>query len=146
MTEDEKRRILLGTYYDEWKFRNDNFWKRMIQFFVIIFFVSTFPISVSVFEGLDGIDLSGVALWVFPVAGIGLSLCLLAFCLIEGSKMFFVGVEIKIIKTEFLGEKADRTQNSYLAWLAEWKLAVLVPSLLCVLQIALAIIVLCVDL
>jgi len=138
MDADDKKKILLETYYDEWKFRNEGLWKRIIQFFVIIFFVSTFPISVRVFERLDGVDLSIISSWIFPVMGTVLSICLFIFCLVEGAKMLLVALEIKKIKAEFGGEEADRSQHPYTQKLAKWRPSILVPGVLCILLIGLA--------
>ena len=40
---------LLELYYGEWKFRQENMWRQGARFSIVIFFVSTFPISIDFF-------------------------------------------------------------------------------------------------
>ncbi len=74
---------LLKLYWEEWKFRQENLWKRIIQFFVINFFTSTLPLTVNMFS----VHLPNVSLLIFPVSGILLVLFFLWFCLSESTRI-----------------------------------------------------------
>ena len=88
---------LLKLYYEEWKFRQENLWKRIIQFFVIIFFTSTLPISIKVFDSSNEIVIPNKLLIFFPIAGIFLTIFFLWFCLAESIRINTNDTKIKLI-------------------------------------------------
>ena len=90
---------LLKIYYDEWKFRQQSIWKRMTLFFVVIFFVSTLPITINNFQN---IKLPAINPVLFPICGIALSLFYLWFFLAEGQRITAIDILIRnIIKNNF---------------------------------------------
>jgi len=136
---------ILGFYYEEWKFRQENLWKRIIQFFIIIFFVSTFPITIGI---LNGISIPKIPLVVFPIIGIILSLFFLLFCLSESSRINSIDYKIKlIIQNEFPNYAKNNLipfNKKYIGkkdacFIFRWKMAIWVPIALSSMQIVLAI-------
>lgn len=96
---------LLELYYAEWKFRVENFWKRLIQFFVIIFFVSTFPITVNLWNGLY---IPGYQL-IFPCAGILMTFLFLWFALSDATRINSSNLRIKTIIRDVFPERYNTT-------------------------------------
>ena len=69
---------LLKLYYDEWKFREEDLWKKAVQMLIVIFFTSTLPITIGVF---GGVNIGNIPLYLFPVSGILLTIFFLVFYL-----------------------------------------------------------------
>jgi len=140
---EDKNLFLLNIYWEEWKFRQENLWKRIIQFYVIIFFVSTLPITVKVF---DRVDISFFNyLLTFPIAGLLLTLFFLWFCLSESSRINSVDDKIKKIINDNYPEKYQKsklipfTKKSREAGKEtfkcfQWRMAIWVPIFLSVTQ------------
>lgn len=87
---------LLKIYYDEFKFRQETVWKRRIQFFVIIFFISTFPTASKVISP-DKDYLPDINYILFPVIGIILTLFFAWYSLAEAVRIKSVDSIIKKI-------------------------------------------------
>lgn len=93
--QDKDRNIeLLSLYYEEWRFRQDGLWKRIVQFFVIIFFTSTLPITVNIFHS---ISIPNISLLVFPIVGIFLTAFFVVFCMSESVRIKAIDMKIKKI-------------------------------------------------
>ncbi len=69
---------LLKMYEEEWRFRQTTLWKRITQFTILNFFITTLPFTRKKFPWLEDLtDILGSAL-LFPI--IGLIMALLTFC------------------------------------------------------------------
>lgn len=138
---------LLQIYFDEWKFRQESLWKRMIQFLVINFFITTMPITVTAFSGVK--LPSSVGFYVYPICGIAISVIFFVFCLSESYRINSIDRLCKKIISDTLPKyekrglvsfdnaKADRGVMA--PKLFQKPMAVWVPTLFAVLQIVLAI-------
>lgn len=133
---------LLKLYWDEWKFRQEALWKRIIQFFCVIFFVSTLPITINMFS----ISLPDVPLLVFPIVGILLAVFFWWFCLSESIRINSIDAKIKkIIQDSFPAEYSKTTlvpfskQSKGVAPVFYWRMAIWVPISLSIMQIIVAI-------
>ena len=80
---------LLKIYYDEWKYRHEHFWKTLVRFFVVIFFTSTLPITIQVFNGAV---IPNIPLAIFPITGILLTILYLWYSLSESLRLNAVNV------------------------------------------------------
>ena len=85
---------LLKIYYDEWKYRDENSWKKRLQFFVAILFISTLPVS---YQTFGAISLPNSILFMFPISGIFLSFIFLWYCLSEAYRIKSIAFRIEII-------------------------------------------------
>lgn len=99
---------LLKLFYEDWKFRQENLWKKFMQFFVIIFFTSTLPISISVFNNARLPELD-YAIFIFPVSGIFLTIFLLWYCISEAVRIKAIDDKIQGIICECFGEKYKKS-------------------------------------
>ena len=107
---------LLKIYYEEWRFRQENLWKRMISFFIVIFFISTLPVTSPVvarmFENLIGSESFSIPENVqlfFPICGMVLSIFFLWYCVAEAKRIEAVDkLTKKIIKKNFPTEYRKR--------------------------------------
>ena len=137
---------LLTIYYDEWKFRQENFWKRIIQFFVIIFFISTFPITFDYFYHgplPDSIDMV-----VFPIVGIGANIFFFIFCLSESYRINSIDDKIKRIISDTYScysknrllplNKEKAAAGKEAPWVFRMRMAIWVPVFLTTIQVLLA--------
>jgi len=95
---------LLKLFYEDWKFRQENLWRKFTKFFVIIFFTSTLPVSISVFNDARLPELD-FAIFIFPVSGIFLTIFLLWYCLSESVRIKAVDDKIQDIICECFGAK-----------------------------------------
>lgn len=62
---------IVKIYFDEWKYRHESFWKRLLFFIIITFFATSMPITYSIFENLM---LPNIPMVFFPFCGIILAL------------------------------------------------------------------------
>ena len=85
---------LLKIYYDEWKYRHEHFWKTLIRFFVVIFFTSTLPITIHIFNGAI---IPNIPLSLFPVTGIFLTIFYLWYGLSESLRLTATNKTIKLM-------------------------------------------------
>ena len=146
MDKDEKKIELLKLLYDEWKYRQDGLWKRMIQFTVIVLFISTLPITIGLF---NGIALPELPLAFFPVVGIFLSAFFVVFCLAESTRIKSIDRNVKAIEKDIYPPEYQKTtlvslmnDNKPASRLLTARMAVWVPISLGGFQIAIAILVL----
>ncbi len=122
---------VLNIYFDEWKYRHENFWKRLTQFTVIIFFISTLPITFRLFNNLK---LPNISLLFFPICGFVLSIVCLIFCLAENSRLVATDKTIKRIVKDKLGACYEKEQVSFF----RWRIGTWVPLVITILQIGLS--------
>lgn len=61
---------LLKLYYDEWKYRLDNYRKQIYKIIIVIFFTTTLPISIGIF---DKVIIPNIALTIYPLLGLVLT-------------------------------------------------------------------------
>lgn len=122
---------ILNIYFEEWKYRCENFWKRFNQFTIVTFFASTMPITFRIFEGLV---LPEISLVFFPVCGIILSLLCLFLCWSEASRLISSDLTIKKIikdlgKDEFEKESLSLFKNKILKkfQIFNWRIGIWVP-------------------
>lgn len=128
---------IVKIYFDEWKYRHENFWKRLTQFAIITFFTSSMPITYRVFGRLE---LPSISMLFFPICGIILAFVSCVFCLSEYKRLDAVGNTIKRIIDAHWGKSLDReelTQNK-LGKIFRMKIGVWIPCALMVMQIVLA--------
>lgn len=141
-TDDSNNIELLKLYWDEWKFRQEGLWKRIIQFMVIIFFTSTLPITINIFSA----SLPNVSLLIFPAVGILLILFFLWFCLSESIRINSIDAKIKQILQDSYPEKYVKTtlvsltkRKKGVLPIFRWRMAIWVPVSLSVMQFIVAI-------
>lgn len=138
---------LLKVYYDEWKYRDENSWKKRLQFFVAITFISTLPVS---YQTFGTISLPNDVLYTFPIVGIFLSFTFLWYCLSEAYRTKAIASRIeKIINDVFPSEyskyglvpirKKNLDKNKKVLWIFNEPMAIWIPTLLFVLELALSI-------
>lgn len=138
---------LLKIYYEEWKFRQENLWKRMILFFVIIFFVSTLPTTAYMF---DGLRLPKVSAAIFPICGLLLSVFYIWYCFAESYRINAVNnLMKKIIEANFSVEYTKMGLTSFLEHkggnkklplkIFTWRMAIWVPIFLTVVEVLVAV-------
>lgn len=138
---------LLKIYVDEWKFRQENLWRRITQFFVIIFFVSTLPVTIA---GLSPeVQLPGIPKAVFPLCGIALSIFFVWFCLSEAHRIAAIDKRCnEIINNNFPQEyqktglpalklKETKLEGSALP-IFNWRMAIWVPIFLASVEVIIA--------
>lgn len=133
---------LLSIYHDEWKFRQEGLWKRIIQFFVVIFFTSTLPITIRVFSGPTIPD---IPLEFFPYLGMGLTLFFLWFCLSESIRINSVNNKIITIMKDLFPAayvKTDLiplTKRKETIFIFKWRMAIWVPIVLSIMEVAVSV-------
>lgn len=132
---------LLKLYWDEWKFRQENLWKRMIQFMIIIFFTSTLPITISAFS----ISLPNVSLLLFPIVGLLLIVFFLWFCLSETVRIGAIDSKVKQILKDIFPEEYVKTSLKSLTNpqkqplpIFRWRMTIWVPISLSFMQLLVA--------
>lgn len=132
---------LLKLYWDEWKFRQEGLWKRIIQFMIIIFFTSTLPITISNFS----ISLPKISLFTFPIVGILLTLFFLLFCLSESVRIKAIDTLIKqILSNSFPEDYVKKSLKSLFNdekeahWIFRSRMSIWVPISLSVMQLIIA--------
>lgn len=137
---------ILNIYFDEWKYRHENFWKRLNQFSVVIFFTNTLPITFRLF---DNLKLPNISLLFFPICGFVLALVCLIFCLAENSRLVATDKTIKRIVAEKLGacykkepislfENDKRNKRIFKLPFFRWRIGTWVPLAITLLQIGLS--------
>ena len=142
---------LLKIYFEEWKFRQENLWKRMTSFFIIIFFVSTLTITAYMFSGLSIPDISPSF---FPICGLILSMLYLWYCFAESHRINAIDeLAREIIKTNFPSKYTKRGLRAFQkyknqvgvepkekAWkIFQFRMSIWVPLVLTAFEIAVAI-------
>lgn len=132
---------LLRMYWDEWKFRQEGLWKRIIQFSIVIFFTSTMPITARALN----VEVPSVSLAVFPVAGIVLTAFFYWFCLCEASRINTIDAKIKGIISDLFSPKYAKTdllpfskETAFLMPLLRAHMSLWVPALLSALHLFIA--------
>lgn len=137
---------MLTLYHDEWKYRHENFWKRLIQFTIVIFFTTTLPITFRVFGGLI---LPNISLLIFPICGIVLIPIFLAFCLSENSRLIATSNTIEkickgISSGKYVKSELPSPKNKTLKYLAQnvpflkWRIGAWIPIAISIIQLALS--------
>ena len=133
---------LLKLYWDEWKFRQEGLWKRILQFFVINFFVSTLPISIKLFS----ISLPKVSLLIFPIVRMMLTVFFLWFCLSESIRITSIDTKIKKIICDLFSEQYAKTtlvplikRSKKVSPIFYWRMATWLPISLSIMQTIVAI-------
>jgi len=137
---------ILNMYFEEWKYRHENFWKRLTQFTAVIFFTNTLPITFRIFENLT---LPNMPMLFFPICGAVLSVLCLLFCWSENSRLVAVDKTIKRILGDGFGEKYlkddpalfnNDARNQRLKKLSffKWRIGTWVPLVMTILQLALS--------
>lgn len=102
---------LLKIYYDEFKFRQETLWKRRIQFFVIIFLVSTFP-TVSKMISPNNDYLPNISYILFPLTGIILTIFFVWYSVAEAVRIKSIDSIIrKIIDDNYLRYSKNHPDN-----------------------------------
>ena len=127
---------IVNFYFDEWKYRHENFWKRLTQFSVITFFTSTLPITFRLF---DDLKLPDISLLFFPICGFVLAIVCLIFCLAENSRMVATDLTIKRIVKDKLGACYEKEPGTFF----RWRIGIWLPIVITILQIGLSILVIC---
>lgn len=129
---------IVKMYFDEWKYRHENFWKRLTQFAIITFFTSSMPITYRIFQS---IVLPRISMLFFPVCGIILALVSWLFCLSEYKRLEAVNNRMNsIIKTK-LGEgyaKQELTDKKLRERIFNARIGIWLPGTIMVMQMALA--------
>jgi len=98
--EKEKDMQLLELYWEEWKYRHENFWKRMTQFFIAIAFLSVLPLIYQSFID-EAIKLNQFSLSILPGLSIVLSLFFLWYGFSESVRLIAVNEKINAL-TRFI--------------------------------------------
>ena len=93
----EKDTQLLELYWEEWKYRHENFWKRMTQFFIA--FLSVLPLLYQSSIGIT-IELNKDILSILPAVAILLSVVFLWYGLSESARLIWVNEKINAITKE----------------------------------------------
>lgn len=88
---------LYKLYYDEWKYRLDHFRKQIIQLFIVIFFTSTFPVTINLFEHLE---MPKVPLLIFPIIGLVVTVLFLWYCFSEAMRISSLDSTLKKILSD----------------------------------------------
>ena len=139
---------LLKIYMDEWKFRQDSLWRRITQFFVIIFFVSTLPVTVAALS--ENVILPDIPKAIFPLCGIALSIFFVWFCFSEAHRIAAIDSRCKeIIKNNFPSDyqknglpvlklKEETDEKGPLP-IFQWRMSIWVPVFLASIEIIIAI-------
>ena len=136
---------VLSLYCDEWKYRHENFWKRLIQFSIIIFFTTTLPITFRVFSDLK---LPDVPLKIFPTCGICFTILFLLFCLSENGRLVAISKTIDRLRVRISpnytkdsfslcsNAKVDKIVSKFPFF--HWRIGTWLPIVLSIIQIILA--------
>ena len=138
---------LLKLYYDEWKYRDEKSWKKRLQFFIAISFISTLSVS---YQTFGSISLPNSVLFLFPIVGIILSFTFLWYCLSEAYRTKAIAFRIeKMIKDNFPLEyskyglvpirRKNLDKNKKVHKIFEEPMAIWIPMLLFILELALSI-------
>lgn len=132
---------LLKLYYDEWKYRLDNFRKQLLQASIVIFFTSSLPITINLF---NDVKIPRMPLILFPIAGIGLTIIFMAYCLAEASRINTLDSQIKLIIKENFSSQYHKNSlipvisNKPLKFLCK-KMTIWIPIALACFEIIIAI-------
>lgn len=129
LADDNHALQIANMYFDEWRYRHENYWKRLIQLSIITFFATSLPVSFQVFGNLK---LPEISLLLFPVCGVVLALLCLVLCLSESSHLSAIAkVRKRIIQVQF--------GNDFFPDFISLHISVWFPIVLTILQIALAV-------
>ena len=129
---------IVKMYFDEWKYRHENFWKRLTQLAVITFFTSSMPITYRIFAGMT---LPRISMMFFPICGIILAFASGLLCLAEYKRLEAVDNTIKHIIAEQFGKscaKEERTAKKLWEKAINKKIGIWVPCTLTIMQLVLA--------
>ncbi len=128
---------LINMYFEEWKYRHENFWRRLTQFAVVTFFTTTLPITFRMFNALE---LPDIPMLLFPISGVFLALLNLWFCLSENVRMVAVDRTIReLIRQRFGNQYLKRTlPTKRFERLYKLRIGLWFPVVMTALQIALA--------
>lgn len=134
---------LLNIYYDEWKYRLDRFRKQMTQSFIVIFFTSTLPISISFFNNIH--IPSAIPFMLFPISGICLTMTFLLYCLSEASRIATLRKKISLIISDNFPKQytkypSSSSNNQKHFSLLKMSMPVWIPIMLSVIEIVIAVI------
>lgn len=137
---------LLKLYYAEWRFRQESLWKRIIQFFVIIFFTSTLPISIKIFDSSNEIKIPDNLLTLFPITGIFLTIFFLWFCLAESIRINTIDTKIKLIINSLFPSTYGKNglvplirRSRDVLPIFKWRMAIWVPIFLSAIELLISI-------
>lgn len=137
---------LIKVYHEEWRFRQEHVWKKLVRFVVIIFFASTMPITIGLFPGVEIPE--KLPLYLFPVLGIILTTFFLISSLADSARIKTVDTLIrKIVEDVF---PAGYNKNGLVPLLNDRKkkrrwnpldmrMGVWIPVLISAIEIAIAI-------
>lgn len=127
---------IINMYFDEWKYRHENFWKRLTQFTVITFFTTTMPVTYCI---LGDFKLPDIPMIFFPICGAVLALLSLLFCLSENSRLMTVDNTIRELVREHFGESFCKhpISNGKMEMVFRWRIGIWIPSVITVLQMLL---------
>lgn len=93
---------LLKLYYDEWKYRLDNYRKQIYKIIIVIFFTTTLPISIGIF---DKVIIPNIALTIYPLLGLVLTIVFFVYCCAESSRICALDKLIKLIISDTFDNK-----------------------------------------
>lgn len=142
----EQKIELIKIYHEEWRFRQEHVWKKLVRFVVIIFFASTLPITIGLFPGVEIPE--KLPLYLFPVLGIVLTVFFLISSLSDSARIKTIDLLIrKIVEDVFpvgyskngleplLNQRKKKSRWNPL----NMRMSVWIPVLLCVIEFAIAI-------
>ena len=137
--DDNNNITLLNIYYDEWKYRLDNFRKQIYKLIVVIFFTTTLPITINLF---NEIKLPNVSLYVFPITGFLLTIIFVFYCLAEATRIASLDKKIKLIiknhcRNEYCKDKLEPILGKKSNKFFEKKMTVWMPLALALLEVIL---------
>lgn len=137
---------LLKLYDAEWKFRQENLWKKKVQFFIIIFFTSTLPVSIKIFDDSEKILIPDNLSILFPIVGIFLTIFFLWFCLAEAYRLKATDSRKNLIISKLFSPEYEKNgltpffrHNKDVLPIFEWPMAVWVPIFLSVIELFISI-------
>lgn len=133
---------LLKIYYDEWKYRLDHMRKQLVQFYVVIFFTTTLPITIGLF---DGVIMPNLPLIVFPICGILLTIIFLLYCMSEAARIKSLDSKIKLIIEDNFPRKYSKTvlrpinnSTKKAPFIYKWPMTAWIPLFLAIAEFILA--------
>ena len=133
---------LLKIYYDEWKYRLDHMRKQLIQSYIVIFFTTTLPITIGVFEG---ITIPNLPLIIFPVTGILLTMVFLLYCMSEAARIKSLDMKIKLIIKENFPQQYSKTKLTTVIkhskkepTIYKWSMTAWIPIIMAIAELILA--------
>ena len=139
---------LIKLYYEEWKFRQEELWKKTTQLLIIIFFTSTLPVTIK-FLG-PNYDISGIPILVFPIAGILLTVFFCWYFLSNASRINALDVKRKKVIEKCFGEGLGKddiqpflpknvANNKRPLSIIKWRMSIWVPIFLSCIELLISI-------